>query len=66
MLIFSFRVGERAVIDIPAGCAASQIIVTCVGNDHCHMRMGFDAPRNIAIDREKIWMRKRGEIDGNR
>lgn len=52
MLVFTLRLGEKVMI-------GDQIEVCLVSPGKHHVRVGFAAPREIVIDREKIWHRKR-------
>lgn len=58
MLVLTFRGGEDAVITLPDG---SEILVVMLDADRGRARVGFDAARNIVIDRREIYERKRAE-----
>jgi carbon storage regulator CsrA len=59
MLILSMKIGEPVFITIPENCpAGTQIRVTYLGNNQGHTRVGFEAPKSIAIDRQTIHFRK--------
>jgi carbon storage regulator len=47
MLVLSRKLGERIVI-------GDQIVVTVVKLDHGQVRLGIEAPREIAVFREEI------------
>ena len=47
MLVLSRKLGERIVI-------GDRIVVTVVKLDHGHVRLGIEAPREIAVFREEI------------
>jgi carbon storage regulator len=47
MLVLSRKLGESIVID-------DRIVVTVVKVDHGHVRLGIEAPREIAVFREEI------------
>jgi sRNA-binding carbon storage regulator CsrA len=65
MLILSMSTGDRIIITIPPGYQGGEIVVTHTGNSSGHPRIGFTADRSITIDREKIHLRKKREVDGN-
>jgi carbon storage regulator len=50
MLVLSRKLGERIVID-------DRIVVTVVKLDHGQVRLGIEAPREIAVFREEIYPR---------
>ena len=63
MLVLMQKPGETVIITLPDG---TDIRVTVIATERGRSRMGYDAPRNIAIDREKIYRRKHGiEVNGN-
>ena len=47
MLVLSRKLGQRIVI-------GDRIVVTVVKLDHGQVRLGIDAPREIAVFREEI------------
>ena len=48
MLVLSRNIGETVVVD-------KGIYITCLGtNEKGEMVLGFDAPRNISIDRLEV------------
>ena len=54
MLILTRRVGESLRI-------ADDVIVTVLGVKGHQVRIGIAAPREIAVDREEVYERKRSE-----
>lgn len=52
MLILTRRIGERLMI----GDDVTVLVLEVKGN---HVRIGIDAPRDVAIDREEVYERKR-------
>lgn len=54
MLILSRRGGERVKI-------GESVTVTVLGVRGNQVRLGVDAPRSIAVHREEIYLRIRGE-----
>lgn len=42
-------------------CIGDDTTMIVLGIEHNYVRLGFKAPIEVAIDREEIWMRKRGE-----
>lgn len=59
MLILTFRNGEDAVITLPDG---EEIVVRLIEVDRNRARIGFDAARDIVIDRRMVYERKRVEL----
>jgi len=58
MLILSRRLGESVKI-------GDEVTVTVLGIQGMHVRLGFAAPKNVAVHREEIYERLRtrpGEI----
>lgn len=55
MLILTRRVGETLVIN-------ENIRVTVLGVKGNQVRVGVDAPRDVAVDREEVHERKMAEI----
>lgn len=62
MLVLMQYPGEPTIISLPSGELVRVIVGAVVGN---RVRMCYDAPRHIPIDREKIYLRKQAESDGN-
>ncbi len=54
MLILTRRPGERL-------CIGESIMVTILGVKGNQVRLGIAAPRDIAIDREEIYVRKQAD-----
>lgn len=61
MLVLMQKPGEKVILTLPDG---TEIEVTLLGIDRGRARMGYCAPREIAIDREKIHERKLAEANG--
>ena len=61
MLILTRRVGETLCID-------DDVTVTVLGVKGNQVRIGINAPKDVAVDREEIYLRKQNEvaITGNR
>lgn len=64
MLILTRRQGETIRI-------GEDVSVTVVGVNGSQVRLGIDAPKDVAVDREEIAERKQrekqgGQADGNR
>ena len=55
MLILTRRVGETLVIDD----GENEVTVTVIGVKGNQVRLGINAPRHIAVDREEIHQRKK-------
>ena len=51
MLVFIRKDGERIVID-------GNIIITMVQSGIDRATIGIECPRDIAVDREEIWLKK--------
>lgn len=58
MLILTRRVGETLMI-------GDEISVTVLGVKGNQVRLGINAPRNVAVHREEIYERIRNEDDDN-
>ncbi|MGH8279971.1 MAG: carbon storage regulator CsrA [Gammaproteobacteria bacterium] len=54
MLILTRRLGERL-------CIGENVVVSVLGVKGGQVRLGIDAPREVAVDREEIAERKRAE-----
>lgn len=54
MLILTRRIGETIVI-------GEQITVTVLGINGNQVRIGTNAPKNIIVDREEIFLRRQKE-----
>ncbi len=59
MLVLSRTEGQTIVID-------GRIRVTIVAILGTKIRVGVDAPRDVVVDREEIWERKRNDPEQNR
>jgi carbon storage regulator CsrA len=58
MLILSFKSQEKLMIDF--GGVLAEVIALGVSRDH--VSLGIDAPKDVLVDREKIYhKRKSGE-----
>lgn len=55
MLVLTRRIGEKVVI----GSNVSVTVVSCAGNQ---VRLGIDAPEEIAVDREEVRERKCADV----
>jgi sRNA-binding carbon storage regulator CsrA len=66
MLVLMQRPGDKVFIQNPDGTLSTATVLGIVGNK---IRMGYEAPTNYVIDREKVYRRKlreaRGEAEGN-
>jgi len=51
MLVFGRKDGERIVI-------AGNIVITMVQSGVGSAKIGVECPRDIAVDREEIWLKK--------
>jgi carbon storage regulator len=51
MLILTRRSGERL-------CIGRDVVITVLGVKGNQVRLGIDAPRNVAVDREEVHRRK--------
>jgi carbon storage regulator len=57
MLILTRRVGETITI-------GSEIKVTVLGVSGAQVRVGIDAPKDVAVHREEIYARIQAEVPG--
>jgi carbon storage regulator len=58
MLILTRRVGETLVI-------GDDVNVTVLGVRGNQVRLGVDAPKDVAVHREEIYQRIQNEVDNN-
>jgi carbon storage regulator len=58
MLILTRRVGETLVI-------GDDVNVTVLGVRGNQVRLGVDAPKEVAVHREEIYQRIQNEVDNN-
>ncbi len=61
MLILTRRPGESIIIELPTG---QQIEVTVLGIKGNQVRIGTEAPKDIAVHREEIAQRIKEEVAG--
>ena len=57
MLILTRRVGETIMI-------GNDVIVTVLGVKGNQVRIGINAPKNVAVHREEVFERIKGEQEG--
>jgi carbon storage regulator len=62
MLILTRRVGKTICISVPAGAESTEIEIRVVEIKHSQVRIGVHAPRDVAVDREEIAVRKANEV----
>ena len=53
MLVLTRRVGEKIMV--------GDCTVTVISWTDENVRLGFEAPKSVSIDREEIWKRKQSE-----
>lgn len=56
MLVLSRKIGERIFIGV-----AGEIVLTVVEVSRDKVRFGVEAPKDIPVHREEIWMRIHGQ-----
>lgn len=56
MLVFTHKVGEKAVIVTPEGRRIEVVLTQAEGDGKC--RIGYVADRAVQIDREKVALAK--------
>lgn len=54
MLILTRKIGETLMI-------GDEVTVTVLGNKGNQVRLGINAPEDVAVDREEIYQRKQRE-----
>ena len=59
MLILTRKAGESLNI-------GDDVIVAVLGIHGDQVKIGIDAPRDVAVDREEIHKKKQAEIEGNK
>jgi carbon storage regulator len=59
MLVVTRRIGERIMI-------GSDISVTILGVHGTQVRVGVDAPKNVAVHREEVYQRIQREDEADR
>tara|TARA_R110000824_G_scaffold350477_1_gene537413 strand:- start:1007 stop:1198 length:192 start_codon:yes stop_codon:yes gene_type:complete len=57
MLVLTRRKNERIIITVPG--LPEPIVITCVCPYPDKARLGFDAPSDVIVDREEIFIEKR-------
>lgn len=55
MLILTRRSGQTIIISSPHH---DNIEVTVLGMEGSNVRIGVDAPQEVGVDREEIWLKK--------
>ena len=64
MLILTRRVGESLKIELPAGIPAETVLTTTIlGVKGNQVRIGVDAPKEVAVHREEIFNKILAERD---
>ncbi len=61
MLILTRRPGESIIIELPTGQQIQVVVLGVKGNQ---VRIGTEAPKEIAVHREEIAQRIREEVAG--
>lgn len=54
MLVLSRKVNENVVIEI----GVERVIIMVTRIEDSKVRLSFDAPKSISIDRQELWQRK--------
>lgn len=54
MLILTRKIGDKIIIE-------DNIIITVLGTKNAQVRLGIEAPKEISVDREEVYQRKRAE-----
>ena len=60
MLILGVKPGEPVHVTLPDGRDGT---VTLIRDSFGHVRLGFDFPKDVAVNREEIWQRIQGEAN---
>lgn len=55
MLVVSRKLGERLVVP------ECNLVVSILGTEGNHVRLGISAPKALAVYREEVWQRRCGE-----
>jgi len=58
MLILTRRIGENIIID-------GNVTLSVIGVRGGNVRLGVQAPDNVSVDREEVYLRKKQEKNGN-
>jgi len=59
MLILTRKVGEKIII-------GDDITITILDKNFTRVRVGIDAPSDMAVHREEIWLKIQDQKEGNR